>query len=64
MTMAEIKAMISALRGLDLDLCDCECFVRAALLPLPAPRPVVAQGNLHHCPTAAGPSSPYARRVG
>lgn len=37
---------------------------RAALLPLPAPRPVVAQGNLHPCPTAAGPSSPYARRVG
>ena len=62
MTMAEIEAMISALR--DLDLCDCEYFVRAALLPLPAPRPVVAQGNLHPCPTAAGPSSPYARRVG
>ena len=64
MTMAEIEAMIPALRDLDLDLCDCEYFVRAALLPLPAPRPVVAQGNLHPCPTSAGPSSPYAKRVG
>ena len=64
MIMAEVEAMIPALHDLGLDLCDCEYFVRAALLPLPAPRPVVAQGNLHHCPTAAGPSSPYARRVG
>ena len=61
---ARDQALIPALRDLGLDLCDCEYFVRAALLPLPAPRPVVAQGNLHPCPTAAGPSSPYARRVG
>ena len=58
MTRAEIEAMIPALHDLGLYLCDCEYFVRAALLPPPAPRPVVAQGNLHHCPTAAGPSSP------
>ena len=64
MSMAEVEAMIPALRAHGLDLCDCEYFARAALQPLPAPRPMRAKANSTHAPTAAGPSIPPEKRVG